>query len=87
MKSKGIIYLVIVHKKEQTIVSSFSDRLKALICFQKLVLDSMYRHGTTCDARGASKEFCTQMGIYYASDTDYIQMYESTLDSEDKTGI
>lgn len=73
----NILYLIVVHQKDTSQVAVYDDHLTAVSKFQNLVKDSMYRHNTAVDARGASLKFCTQMGIYYATLDTYIQLYET----------
>lgn len=81
------LYLIVVREEDKTQVAVYKDHLEAIGKFQSLVKDSMFRHHTAVDARGASLKFCTQMGIYYATSDTYIQLYETEGSKDIMTNI
>ena len=83
----AVLYLVTIHTKENTTVSVFDKMGKALVAFQRLMKDSMYRHGTNCDYHGGSFKFCTTMGRYQVNEDEFIAMSETELNKVNTDNI
>ena len=77
------IFHVVIHSRTQTAVYSYSTRKLALAAFQRTVKSAMAQTGLSRDYIDNTFEDATQWGRWQLSETDFITMYETDLDTEE----